>query len=103
MTEVKSGDQPILSAQERGNLKLASQFIRELVARIEADEIIPESGTLVFLPPEDEPDPELAAANLRMADEFAAEGRNVIIWTIGKEEPFASAPAVPSLTTTTDS
>lgn len=97
MTEGKFHDQTILSSQERGNLKLAARWIRELVARIEADESIPESGTIVFLPPDDEPDPELTAANVQMAEEFAAEGRKVILWTIGKEEPFDSAPLVPSL------
>ena len=91
----QTGEIPRMS----GNSQLAMRSIRELVARIEADKTIPESGTIVLLPPEDEPDPELTAANLRLAEEFAAEGRNVILWTIGKDEPFDSAPAVPSLAT----
>ena len=89
MIENTTPPQADATSQRRGNSELARRWIRELVARIEADQTIPESGTLVFLPPEDEPDPELATANIRMAEEFAAEGRNVIFWTIGKEEPFA--------------
>lgn len=85
------------NALARGNSKLALRWIHELVDRIEADKSIPESGTIVFLPPEDEPDPELTEANLRMAEQFAGEGRNVILWTIGKDEPFDSAPATPEL------
>lgn len=102
MTDEVSEYGALLSTQERGNLHLASRWISELIARIEADKPIPESGTIVFLPPDDEPNPELAAANLRMAEEFAAEGRNVILWTIGKEEPFDSPAAVPVLTTASE-
>lgn len=99
MIEDKSQRRASELSQKQGNLRLASQFIRELVDRIEADKPIPESGTIVFLPSEDEPDPELSAANIRMARRFAAEGRNVILWTIGKQEPYDSGPLISSLLT----
>jgi len=55
------------------------------------------------MPPVDEPDPELAAANMRRAEELAAEGRTVILWTVGKEPPYTTVPEVTSLSTTADS
>lgn len=51
------------------------------------------------MPSADEPDPELAAANMQRAKELVAEGRTVVLWTVGKKPPYETVPAAHALTT----
>jgi hypothetical protein len=64
---------------------------------------IPLGATVILMPPVDEPDPELAAANMRRAEELVSEGRTVILWTVGQEPLYTTVPEVASLSTTADS
>src|SRR5262245_4816607 len=78
-------------SQTKGNLRLATQFIREYLDDPERYGPIPLGAAVVLLPPEDQAnDPELRLANLQMAEQMAAEGRTVVLWTVGGEQ---SAPS----------
>ena len=76
-------------SQKKGNLKLATQFMREYLEEPDRYGPIPMDAAVILLPPEDQGDPELRRANLRMAEELAAEGRDIVLWTVGPEEPDA--------------
>jgi hypothetical protein len=101
----EGGAQPDLwgTSERRYNSSLAAKFIQELLDQPENSEPIPLGATVILMPPEGDPDPELAAANMRRAEELAAEGSTVILWTVGKEPPYAAMPDVPSLAATTKS
>ena len=77
-------------SQKKGNLKLATQFIQEYLDEPERFGPIPLGAAVVLLPPEDQGDSELRRANLRMAQELAEEGRDVVLWTVGPQEPAPS-------------
>ena len=85
--------------QGRGDSNLAARFMQELLDQPEDTQPIPLGAAVILMPPVDEPDPVLAAANMRMAEELVAEGRTVILWTVGKEPPYTAMPAVSSLST----
>ena len=74
-------------------------MIQELVDLAEESSLIPLGAVVILMPSVDEPDPELAAANMRRAKELIAEGRTVVLWIVGKEPPYTIVPAVPALTT----
>lgn len=77
-------------SQKKGNLKLASQFIQEYLDEPERFGPIPIGASVVLLPPKEQGDSELRRTNLRMANELAAEGRAIVLWTVGSQEPPAS-------------
>lgn len=81
---------PAEIGRTNANLKLVSQFIQELLDWPEDADPIPLGATVVLLPPEDQGDSELRRANLRMAQRLATEGRNVVLWTVGAQEPASS-------------
>jgi hypothetical protein len=70
-------------AHTNANLDLLSDFVQEFLDLPDNAELFPEGANVVFQPPEDRADPELVAANLRIARKQAAEGKTVWIWTIG--------------------
>jgi hypothetical protein len=69
--------------QSRGNLDLIPAFFQELLDQPEDAEPIPERATVILLPPDSRGDTALYESNLRMARTLAAEGQNVVLWTIG--------------------
>lgn len=73
-------------AQIRANLRLARQFVRELVETPERHSILPDSGTIVLLPPDDVGDAALTRANLNMAGQLHAQGRSPVVQAIGQEQ-----------------
>lgn len=77
--------------QTQGNLGLLSKFIQELLDRSEEADPIPEQATVILLPPEDRGDSALYEANMCMARTLAAEGQNVVLWTIGSGKMTALA------------
>ena len=82
-----------------GDSNLGARFMEELLDLSEDASPIPLGAAVILMPPIDEPDPELAAANMRRAKELVAEGCTVVLWTIGKKPPYVIVPAVPALTT----
>jgi hypothetical protein len=79
-------------AQIGANLRLAGQFIRELVDKPEQHDVLPESGTIVLLPPDEWNDDQLTFANLEMQKLLIAQGQNPIIWAVGM--PSRTGPQV---------
>ncbi|MDQ3225408.1 MAG: hypothetical protein M3Q50_02090 [Chloroflexota bacterium] len=77
-------------AQTNANLRLASLFIRELLDDEDSLGVIPQGASVVLLPPDDPDDLELRDANMRMASDLAANGRNVVLWTVGMPSVTAS-------------
>lgn len=89
------------AGQSQGNLRLIPEFFQELLDRPEDAAPIPERATVVLLPPDDRGDSTLYEANMRMARTLAAEGQNVVLWTIGsgkatKLQEFETALATES-------
>ena len=82
---------------------LAARFMQELLDQPEDCQPIPLGATVILMPPVDAPDPERAAANMRMAEELVAEGRTVILWTVGKEPPYITVPEAASLSASAES
>jgi hypothetical protein len=76
------------TAQTTANLRLAAQFVHELIDHPERHEALPDNATVVFLPGDDPGDSALSHANMKMARRFAAQGRDVVAWAIG-------TPAIP--------
>ena len=74
-------------SQKAGNLKLATLFIQEYLDDPERFGPIPLGAAVILLPPDEQGDSELRKANLQMADELVAEGRVVVLWTVGGKEP----------------
>jgi hypothetical protein len=70
-------------AQISANLRLPGQFIRELVDKPEQHDVLPESGTIVLLPPDDPGDTKLSFANVEMAKQLILKGQNPILWAVG--------------------
>lgn len=70
-------------AQTTANLRLAAQFLRELIEHPERHEALPDEATVVLLPGDDPGDPELSRANMQMALNLARQGRNVTTWVVG--------------------
>lgn len=70
-------------AQISANLRLAGQFIRELVDQPEQHDVLPESGTIVLLPPDEWKDDQLTFANIEMQKLLKAQGQNPITWAVG--------------------
>jgi hypothetical protein len=103
MDEVRTQPDPWGSSQGRDNTSLGARFIQELLDQPDDSQPIPLGATVILMPPVDEPDPELAAANMRRAEELVSEGRTVILWTVGQEPPYTTVPEVTSLSTTADS
>ena len=87
MSEKVTGLSPAEVAQTDGNLKLVSPFIQEYLNEPERFEPIPKGAAVILLPPEDQGDSELRRANVRMAESLIAEGRDVVFWTVGAQEP----------------
>ena len=103
MDEVRTQPDPWGSSQGRDNTSLSARFIQELLDQPDDSQPIPLGATVILMPPVDEPDPELAAANMRRAEELVSEGRTVILWTVGQEPLYTTVPEVASLSTTADS
>ena len=82
-------------SQKKGTLKLATKFIGEYLDDPERFGPIPEGAAVVLLPPEDQGDSELRRANVRMAQRLTAEGRHVVLWTVGAQDPDESQILVP--------
>lgn len=82
--------------QTQGNLRLASQFIREFLDAPERFEALPSQATIVFLPPEGSGDDELRRANMAMAKQLEAQGKHPILVTVGQSEgtPIQAPPAL---------
>jgi Family of unknown function (DUF5647) len=74
---------PAQIARTNANLRLVARFIEEYLDDPERFDGIPNGASIVLLSPDDEGDPQLKQANLRMAQRFAAEGRNVVLWAVG--------------------
>jgi hypothetical protein len=102
MDEIKTPQDCWGTPQSGDAPSLAARFIQELLDQPEDSEPIPLGATVILMPPEDDPEPDLAATNLRVAEGLVAEGRTVILWTVGKEPPFAAVTAESSLAATTD-
>lgn len=94
-TELDSWGKP----RRPGDSYVGARLIQELVDLAEESSLIPLGAVVILMPSVDEPDPELAAANMRRAKELIAEGRTVVLWIVGKEPPYTIVPAVPALTT----
>lgn len=86
MSEKETGLSAAEVLQTDGNLKLATQFIREYLNDPDRFGPIPDGAAVILLPPEDEGDSELRRANVRMAQRLTAEGRDFVYWTVGMEE-----------------
>jgi hypothetical protein len=80
MTDDNTGLNDQERAHTAANLELASRFIRELLNAPEHAGDIPEGAALVLMP---EADPELAFANIALADRLSAEGQSVIMQRVG--------------------
>jgi hypothetical protein len=74
-------------AQTQGNLNLISQFIQELLKLPEEADPIPVGAAVVLLPPEPQGASELRKANVQMANDLVADGRVVVLWTVGGKDP----------------
>ncbi len=89
-----SDDTTHLSATEKAqisaNLRLTARFIQELIDTPEQFAALPDSGTVVLLPPDDAPDTELTFANIEMAKQLATEGKRPILWAVGM--PLKTGP-----------
>ena len=70
-------------AHTNANIDLLSEFVQEFIDLPDDAELFPEGANVVFLPPEDRGEHWLVEANLRIARKLAAEGKTVVIWTIG--------------------
>ena len=97
MNDRKVDDSADEDDQTQGNLSLVPEFVRELLDQPEEAEPIPEQATVILLPPDDRGDSPLYEANMRMARILAAEGQNVVLWTIGsgKMTPLRDHEIVP--------
>lgn len=69
------------------NLIFNKEFALYIMEHPEAAEKIPRNAMVVFLP---EDDPELAEANLRMAEDMQEPGQPIVLVKIGRLLPIAS-------------
>lgn len=70
-------------AHTNANLDLLAEFVQEFLELPDDAELVPDNANVVFMPPQDRNDPGLIEANLRIARKLVAEGKTVVIWTIG--------------------
>jgi hypothetical protein len=80
--------------QTQGNLNLLSLFIEQLLETPERFEALPERATIVLLPSDESGDDELLRANIEMAKQLAAQGKNPILLTVG--HPEETSPQLPA-------
>lgn len=85
--------------RRRDDTSLAARFMQELLDLSEDASPGSLGAVVIFMPPIDEPDPDHRAANMRMAAEFVAEERTVVLWTVGKEPPYTTMPELAPLST----
>jgi hypothetical protein len=71
-------------AQISGNLRLAKQFVRELIEHPEWHDILPDSATIVLLPGDDPGDHTLSFANVELAQQLRTRGERPILHAVGK-------------------
>ena len=83
MSDLTSDLSAAEKAQISANLRLAGQFIRELVDQPEQHDVLPESGTIVLLPPDEWKDDQLTSANLKLHELLKAQGQHAITWAVG--------------------
>jgi hypothetical protein len=64
------------------NLDLLAEFVQEFI-NLPDEFDPPEHANVVFMPPDDRRERWLVDANLRIARRLAADGKSVMVWTIG--------------------
>ena len=69
--------------QISANLRLAAQFVRELIDEPEHHDVLPDDATIVLLPPDDPENRQLSFANVEMAKQLILKGQNPILWAVG--------------------
>lgn len=81
---------PAEVAQTSANLRLAAQFVRELIEAPEWHEALADGATLVLLPGDEQADPQLSQDNMKMAIDIANEGGRITTWVVGM--PVTTGP-----------
>ena len=70
-------------ALTNANLELLAEFVQEFIDLPDDADPPAEYANVVFMPPEDRGELWLVEANLRIARKLAADGKAVMVWTIG--------------------